>query len=163
MNIEIIQQSIVDKLSNDFTASSLTFGAFNLPDTQSGYDDAMKTVPNSAAAFVVYSGSVADPMVTTNPVAQKRRLNFTVECHSRKLYGLTGMYVLRDWIEKILLGFRPTNADRLYLIKDEITKTEDGVWVHAFQFECVAMLVQTDITDPVIAGSGPFKGVAFND
>jgi hypothetical protein len=146
MNIEIIQQSIVTQLQAAFTASSLLFTAENIPESEAGY---RKAVPNPIA-YVVYTGSTSPGVRSSNPVIQDRKLQFSVECLSRVLYGPNGLLKVRDYVELALIGFKPVNCDRMYLVKDDIDRADDSIWAHVFQFECITMLVQNDLSDPVV-------------
>ncbi|SHN45927.1 Gp37 family protein [Chitinophaga sp. CF418] len=151
MNIYPIQQSIVQKLQSVFSALSLPFEGRDLPDTSKDYDTAVV----SPIVYVVYAGSTASPSVTANTIAQERRLRFNAEIHSRLLYRSNGMFVARDMVEQALIGFKPANCQRLYLLQDDIAQSPDDpkLWVHAMQFECVTMLVQKDESDPIIIPS----------
>lgn len=153
MNIYPIQQSIVTKLASDLAVASSDFVAKDLPDSQNDYDVAVK----KPIAYVIYAGSQAIPSMTANVIAQKRNLHFNIEFHSRKLYGNQGLFLVRDVLEQSLIGFKPTNCQRMYLLKDDISKTDEGIWVHVFQLECETMLVQKEDSDPVIVPS--FNGL----
>src|SRR6186713_1669058 len=109
MNMEIIESSIVDKLQAVFVASSLEFQAKALPDAEADY----KKYPGKVTAYIVYTGSTSPVVNNTNPVTQPRRLQFAVELFSRALKGPSGLHVARDYVEKALIGFRPTNCNRL--------------------------------------------------
>lgn len=149
MNIEPIQQSIVDQLQAAFVASSLPFQAKNLPDNEADYTKAVQ----GPIAFVVYTGSTSPGVKNTNPITQERKLQFSVECFGRGLYGAAGLFAVRNTVELALIGFRPTNCQRMYLVKDDIDKGKDTIWAHVFQFECMTMLVQDTLSDPVIVPS----------
>lgn len=149
MNIQKIQQSIVERLDQQFTIAVLPFLSRNLPEGNAQYDLGLK----NPIAYVVFVGSQADPSNSTYVVSQPRRLKFHVECHSRYLYdtdSIKGLHTLRDVIEQALIGFRPVDCQPLYLIQDDSVKTEDGIWVHVLQFECQSMLVQKDVSEPIV-------------
>lgn len=158
MNIYPIQQSIVSRLQTDFTAAGTPFSALDLPETSKGYDLALQ----APIVYVVYSGSQASASTTTNTIVQPRKLTFNCEIHSRKLYNADGLFAVRDILEQSLIGFKPLNCQRLYLVKDDITQTEDtSLWIHVFQFECETVLVQKDESDPIIVPS--FQELVFNE
>ncbi|MDI3319987.1 Gp37 family protein [Pinibacter soli] len=140
MNISAIQSSIVTKLSTEFEALGLQFLAKDVPDSDKDYDIAV-TKP---VAYVVYMGSQALPSISTNVIAQVRNLQFNVEIHARTLYRENGLHVVRDIVEQILIGFKPLNSQRLFLLKDEISKTDQGIWVHILQLQCESRLIQVD-------------------
>jgi hypothetical protein len=146
MNIYPTQLSIVNRLQADFVAAGTLFLSMDMPDSPSDYDNGLR----NPISYVVYMGSQADPSSSTNVVAQNRKLKFQVECHARELYGATGLFLVRDIVEQSLIGFKPTNAQRIYLIKDDISQTDEKIWLHVFQFECETMLIQKDETDPIV-------------
>jgi hypothetical protein len=152
MNIQSIQDSIVSKLDQAFTDAALPFLSRRMPDTSMQYEMALK----NPIAYVVYAGSSAQPSMSTDIIAQSRKIRFNIECHSRLLYDVSGdmgMYALRDVVEQVLIGFTPDNAQRLYLLQDDISQTDDKIWVHVFQFECETMLIQKEQSDPIIVPS----------
>lgn len=157
MNVYVIQQSIVAKLNADFESVSVPFSAFDLPDAQNDFQKAVA----APIVYVVYTGSKPDLSISSNVIAQPRKISFSVEIHSRSLYKANGLFVARDLVEQSLIGFMPANCQRIYLIKDDITKTDDGIWVHVMQLECQTMLVQKDYSDPVVVPS--FKELSFSD
>ncbi len=152
MNFEPITQSIVEQLATGFTNSSLPFTAYRMPNSVADYNTAANAIIINPACFVVYSGSSAQLPNNTGPVSQLRKATFNVECHGKSLYGNHGLHALADLVELLLVGFEPLNCNRLYLIKDEISKTEDGIMIHLFQFECETMLVQWYSNEQIIGG-----------
>lgn len=146
MDKERIQDSILHRLRT--AVAPFVFRSERLPETQSGYDVALK----APAVYIVYNGSTGDPPNSTRIVSQKRRLKFTVEMHGRLLYGdKGGLHALSDAVEKCLVGFKPLGCQRMYLVKDELSQVEDGaVWVMVLQLECETLLVQVDDPDTVV-------------
>lgn len=157
MNLYPSQESIVQHLQADFTAAETSFLAKDLPEAEVNYDAGLK----NPIAYVVYVGSQADPSATTHTIAQPRKVRFNIEVHAKKLYGTSGIFSVRDVLEQSLIGFKPTNCQKLYLLKDDISKTEEGVWVHVYQLECQTMLVQKQENDPIIVPS--FTELVNND
>jgi hypothetical protein len=157
MNLYPAQQSIVQHLQSDFTAAETAYLAKDLPDAEVNYDAGLK----NPITYVVYVGSQTDPSATTNTIAQPRKARFNIEVHAKKLYGPSGMFAVRDVLEQSLIGFKPTNCQKLYLLKDDISKTEEGIWVHVYQLECQTMLVQKQENDPVIVPT--FTELVNND
>ena len=160
MNIAVIQQSIVDKLADGFTNANAMFLSRNMPESGAQYELGL-TKP---IAYVHYNGSQSLPSISTNIVAQPRKMKFSVECHSRLLYdvpGSLGLHTVRNLVEQVLLGFKPTNCQRLYLLQDDAAKTEDGIWVHVYQFECETMLIQVDAPDSIVVPN--FEGLTTSE
>lgn len=146
MNFEPIQTSIVNQLTATFSAKSLPFQVAHLPDNDADYIKAVQ----KQIVFVAYTGSTSPGLTSTNPVIQERKVQFAVECFSRMLYGENGISVVADNVEKSLVGFKPLNCGRLYLVKDDIIRGQDHIWTHSFQFECTTILVQDDLSDPIV-------------
>lgn len=147
MNIYPVQKSIVDHLQEDFSNAGAAFTAKDLPEVSKDFDVALE----SPIAYVVYTGSQTSPSVTSNTIAQPRKLKFSCEVHARKLYGPNGLFIVRDILEQSLVGFKPVQCQRLSLVDDQITQDKDNAfWIHIFQFEAETMLVQKDETDPII-------------
>lgn len=146
MNILPIQNDIVSKLNVAFTAASLPFRSFDLPDVP---NDVQKAVANPIV-FVAYTGSTAEPSMDARVIYQNRKLNFNIEINARRLNGENGMFAARDVVEQVLTGCTPINCGKLYLVKDDINQTDDNVWVHIYQMETQTMLVQKDEQDIVV-------------
>ncbi|MCM5528963.1 Gp37 family protein [Parasegetibacter sp. NRK P23] len=150
MNLYPSQQSIVQKLQSDFTGAGTSFVARDLPDSPG---EVLRGVANPVV-YVAYTGSISEPPLTTNTIAQRRKVTFAVECIARTLYGENGMNAVRDIVEQSIVGFKPSNCQRLYLKKDNVTQSENGeAWVHVYEFECDTILVQKEESDPIIVPS----------
>lgn len=149
MNLLPTQQSIVAQLQSTFTNMGLPFTAMDYPEADR---DVLKAL-DTPLIFVGYRGSASDQVLSTNPVYQQRTLRFFVAVYARKFYGPNGLFVARDIVEQAIIGFEPTNAQRLYLKKDDLTDTEDNIWAHMYELECVTALVQQELTENEIAAS----------
>jgi hypothetical protein len=157
MNIYTSQRNIVSKLQSDFEAIGARWKALDLPEAQNQYQIA---VPNETV-YVIYHGSNADPSISTDVIAQQRKVSFNVEIGSRTLYDANGVMTIRDIVEQSLIGLKPANCQRLYLVKDDLSITDDKIWVHVLQFECITMLMQKDESDPIVVPS--FQELVSND
>lgn len=149
MNIYLTQKSIVERLQLDFTEAGTSFLALDLPDSEDEFESGFV----NSIAYVVYTGSQALGSVSTSVIAQPRKARFNLECHARTLYGPTGLYAMRDVVEQSIIGFMPTNSNRLYLLKDDIKQTDEGLWVHVYELECDLMLIQKDESDLIVVPS----------
>lgn len=150
MDIEALQAAAVTQLNGAFAGT--LFSAQEVPDVDADYQ---RAVPNPIV-FVVYTGSENAGIVSTDPVIQRRRLKFNLECYSRTLKGDNGMIKLREVVESAMIGYKLPKCDRLYLVKDDVGR-EDSIWSHVYNVECLTMLVQTSYCDPVIVPA--FKGI----
>lgn len=146
MNIYQVQQDIVAQIQSAFTSAGTQFLAKDVPESPNDYIRALQF----AIAYVIYTGSVADPSISTRPVFQKRRLGFNVEIQGKSLYSPNGIYVARDIVEQAIIGFAPVNCHQIYLKSDEISQLEETIWVHVLKIECETNLVQKDDSDPIV-------------
>lgn len=157
MNLEVVQDSVIAKLQSYFEDEdngSLNCKAAKLPDTDKDYERAIA----ENIVFVSIMGGNAEQTISTGPVIQKRKLNVVVIPHSSSLYGAAGLQALQDAVEKVLLGFKPTNCDKLTYVKDERDKiAEHGVWLQSYNFETSCMMVQdpasNDASDEATGGN----------
>jgi hypothetical protein len=147
MDLRAIQTAVTTQLGGAFAGTS--FSAQELPESESDYQ---RAVPNPIA-YVLCTGSETIEIVSTDPVVQRRRLKFNVECYGRLLYGATGLFALRQLLESALIGYLPPNCDRLYLVKDDVNRGDDNIWCHVYNLECLTMLVQDNFSEPIIVPS----------
>lgn len=160
MDIGSVQTAITTQLSGAFAGT--TFAAQELPDNDAAFQ---RAVPNPIA-YVLYTGSEPIGFLSTDPVVQCRRLKFNVECYSRLIYGVNGLDAVRQLLESALVGFRPPNCDRVYLVKDELNRGEDLIWCHVYNLACETVLVQNNFSEPIVVQT--FTGIidsqaTFND
>jgi hypothetical protein len=138
MNYDVVEAEIVTRLNAIKTSNSLTFIANRLPEVQSGYDK-----PTTAARiYVAYKESKFDGIRTTDPVVQDETPHFEVVVQARKLRGAGAMYHTLGWIRRALLGYKPQNCNRLYLVDASIVNNEDDMFTHSMVFACKTTIVQ---------------------
>jgi hypothetical protein len=159
MNIEVIQDSIVAQIQASFTAGSLAFTAQRLPESDAEYKKAVQ----SPICFVAYTGSTSPGVKNTNPTSQDRKLQFSIQVIGLLLYNANGLHNAGDYVEKSIIGFRPTNCDRIYLVKDESTRGEDKLWTREFQVEAMTVLVQDSLSEPIVVPSLQRVDVKFQN
>ena len=145
MNLEGVVNDVTTKLANYLAAnSSLKCKAEKLPETDKEYERAI----SENIIFVAVMGGNGDATRSTGPVIQKRKLNVAVVLHSSALYGDAGLHKIMDAVEKVLIGYKPDNCDRLIYIKDDRDKiAEHGVWLQNYNFETACMLIQDDASN----------------
>ena len=143
MDLRATQTAIVAHLTAAF--ANTVFTAQELPEVEADYQ---RAVPN-AITYVLYTGSEPVEIISTDPIVQRRKLKFNVECYGRLLYGAAGLFEMRQLIESAIIGFQPPNCERLYLAKDEISRGEDLIWAHVYNLECFTILVQDNFAEPI--------------
>jgi hypothetical protein len=147
MDLGAIQSNIATQLTGAFSGTPFTTQV--LPEGDAGYQ---RAVPD-ALAYIVYTSSETVGLISTDPIVQHRRLKFNVECYGRLLYGPAGLFQLRNLVESALIGYKPLNCDRLYLVKDEIGRGDDGIWSHVYSLECMTILAQDNFSEPIVIPS----------
>ena len=114
------------------------FDAIPLPETQAEYS---KPFTNGRAT-VAFTGAKLDQPQSTDEVSQYLIVTFSLSLQSRFLRGEKGIHQLSQLVKQYLLGFRPTDCDRLYHVSHEFVRYEDGVWEHVMDFETKTLWVQ---------------------
>jgi hypothetical protein len=147
MDLRATQAAIAAQLSTAFAGT--VFTAAEMPESDATFS---RGVPNPIV-YVLLTGSDTVELLSTDPVQQIRRLKFNLECYSMKMYGDAGMLTLRPILEAAIIGFQPPSCDRLYLVKDELSRDEDSIWTHVYNLECLTVLVQSTDSEPIIIQS----------
>jgi hypothetical protein len=114
------------------------FDAIPLPETQAEYS---KPFTNGRATVAFTSAKLDDPQ-STGEISQYLVVTFSLSLQSRFLRGEKGIHKLSQLVKQYLLGFRPTDCDRLYHESHEFVRYEDGVWEHVMDFEAKTLWVQ---------------------
>lgn len=94
---------------------------------------------------VGYKGSKWDKPRSTAQITQQEELSFEISMQSRTLRGPKGIYAIKYLITKALLGFQPTDCERMYAHESGMTGTatqNDGVWTYSAIFCCTALVVE---------------------
>jgi len=114
------------------------FDAIPLPETQAEYS---KPFTNGRATVAFTSAKLDDPQ-STGEISQYIVVTFSLSLQSRFLRGEKGIHQLSQLVKQYLLGFRPTDCDRLYHVSHEFVRYEDGVWEHVMDFEAKTLWAQ---------------------
>lgn len=115
------------------------FDAIPLPETQAEYS---KPFTNGRAT-VAFTGAKLDDLQSTGEVSQYLVATFSLSLQSRFLRGDNGIHQLSQLVKQYLLGYNPTDCDRLYHVSHEFVRFEDGIWEHVMDFETKTLWVQT--------------------
>ncbi len=146
MNIELAENSIKAKLIADFEVltTPTTIVVDLLPENEKDY----KKATEHTRAYVCYAASNFSKPKSTNFIVQEEDANLQIVIMSSKLRGVDGIYDAFRLISNSLLGFEPTNCRRIYALKFEHEKREDGVFSYIYTLACGSELVQ-NFTEPV--------------
>lgn len=74
---------------------------------------------------VAYSESSFDPSTSTAQVSQKEKPSFLCNIRYQKLRGAGGLYETIQKVKEALVGFKPSNGDRLQLNKVEFDDRDE--------------------------------------
>lgn len=94
---------------------------------------------------VCYKGSKWDKPHSTQQISQKEELTFEISMQSRFLRGSKGIYAIKYMVTKALLGFMPTDCDRMYAHESGMTGVatqNDGVWTYSYLLCCTSLVVE---------------------
>ena len=108
---------------------------------------------------VCYSNSDFDPSLTNNKIGQFETESFDVVIRATKLRGQYGAYDCARLISGALVGFKPTNCERMQAVKFRFDDySAEHKWRFVFTFSARTLAVQ-DYTDPAFV---PANTVTFN-
>lgn len=108
---------------------------------------------------VCYSSSDFDPSETNNKIGQFETENFDVVIRAKKLRGQFGIYDCAKLIAGALIGFKPTNCERMQAVKFRFDDySNEYKWRFVFSFSARMLTVQ-DYTDPTPV---PVNSITFN-
>jgi hypothetical protein len=93
---------------------------------------------------VAYKSSDFPAIKSTHEIVQDELLHFEVVVQARKLRSPNGVHAMVEAIKKLLVGFRPTDCSKMYLVKNGFTSRdpETAVWTYSMIFETKYLLVE---------------------
>lgn len=92
-----------------------------------------------------YKGSKWKDTRSTSQVIQEEKLTFEIAIQSKQLRGSRGVYNLKRVVTQALLGFRPTDCDRIFADESGMTGAatqSDGIWTYSALFCCTTESVE---------------------
>jgi hypothetical protein len=92
-----------------------------LPEKQSDFTKAFKT----GRITVAYKGSKFGKPESTNALAQRETLEFELIVQARLLRGSTGVYACLESIKELILGYKLSNTDKVYLTDQALIVTDE--------------------------------------
>lgn len=156
MNYGMAEQEIVDQITAHITELGKTdlYEAMVIPETEQQYMDFYSNFTKARVA-VQYIDSQYNPGNSSGIGLQEERVRFRLTYEAKKLRGDGGIYNLIEITKQALIGFRPSDADRMTVSKYGLLEFEQGAWQPYLEFECKTLNVQTwdDNTEPSLGGS----------
>ena len=141
-----IEAEIVARLT-PFKAQG--FNVLALPEVQADYE---KPFLNGRIT-VAYHSSEFDKPQSTEQVSQWEQINFIIAVESTKLrVEGRGIYDLMATIRRYLIGFQPSNCDRMWAKEAGLKKAEydNNLWTY-YAIYCTKTLAVEDYTEEFIA------------
>lgn len=142
MNYEAVEQSIVTRLNSPLTTAG--FDVQSLPEKETDY----KTPSQKPKVWVAYSKSKFDQIsddpriLSTGSTVQKEVLNIELTIQSTKLRGNAGIFKGIELVRKRLIGFEPTNCNKLYMIQVMPQEYKENLWTYTVIMGCYSMVVE---------------------
>lgn len=133
MNYEQAEQDIVECLL-PFVNAGIQIQ--KLPETQADF----KRPFDKAKITIGYKGSKWEKPMSTGHMSQDEEVMFEFSIQSRTLRANLGVYLVKSLIIKALVGFAPTDCDKMYCKESGMTGAkevfEDGVWTYTLVMCC---------------------------
>lgn len=147
MNYTQLEEEIVARLQPLIDAGH---EVVTLPETQEKSD---KPFPKTRV-IVGYSRSEYTAPKSTAQIIQDETIYIHVSIWARKLRGNGFLYAISDAVRILLVGFMPTDCNRMYLDSRGVEEFEPGagIWARNLIFKCTTRVVEDfeDETGPLI-------------
>lgn len=140
MNYEILEDEIVEKLQPLVVDHACV--VMPHPDAPEDYP---KTFKEPVVMVTVSQASWEKTRSTSIPVQDNRvGIEVLISCrHRRNRHDKPGMMQIAEYVQSLLLGFKPTLCDQLFLKSMEFVKLDQAhVWSYAINFEAMGMRVK---------------------
>lgn len=125
-----------------------------MPETTEEY---AKPPLDKGSIIVAYIGSDFDTtdgvpkIVSIDTSSQEEYLRIELTLRSRKLRGTNGIHDIRDRAQARLLGYRPSNYDKLKLRSFNFFAFTESVWAYKLIFWCKGFIAEVpdEVTEPL--------------
>lgn len=141
MNYETLQTDIAARLATINTNPAAPVAdVMALPEAESNYKRAAHDRP---LVTIFYTGSEYGKgnsdfnSMATDVVEQEETIGFQVNVEGKKLYGSTGLYAILNVVQSLLLGFEPTNCDKIHFKRSALQRDEKDNTLFIFVLECI--------------------------
>ena len=149
MNYEQIETDVVAKLAPLDLAN---FNAVIRPENENEYAASKKAI-DKGCVFVGYTSGTfkattdKPELNTTDILVQDEVVNIELAFQCRKLRGNNGLFKMIEIAKKLLLGYRPSNCTKIYMVRMEPPMWNEGLWTYTLMIACEGMLVEHDEED----------------
>lgn len=141
MNYETLQTDIAARLAEINTNPAAPVAdVMALPEAESNYKRAAHDRP---LVTIFYTGSEYGKgnsdfnSMDIEAVAQEETIGFQVNVEGKKLYGATGLYAILNVVQSLLLGFEPTNCDKIHFKRSALQRDEKDNTLFIVVLECI--------------------------
>lgn len=160
MTIEEVENSIVARLS-PLTAPEINIAVRAIPEKESELQKAFEkpTITVQYHSAKTEEEGRKQKITDISAVQQTETIHVQVICQSQKLRGATGIYNMFQVARALLIGFKPTNCRKLFLVNCGFTDREAQVWTFCITLACetISMEKPDDIIQAMI------KQISTND
>lgn len=116
-----------------------------LPDVQAEFE---RNVPNKGRLSVLFFEAKPNPTKSVGRFAQHVDLTFHLMIQATKVEGAFGISDLQDRARKLLVGFDPTDCDRIQHGGLMFSRYLKSVWEYAFILNTHTMIVEDYTESP---------------
>lgn len=141
MNYETLQTDIAARLAEINTNPAAPIAdVMALPEAESNYKRAAHDRP---LITIFYTGSEYGKgnsdynSIAIDVVAQEETVGFQVNVEGKKLYGSTGLYAILNVVQSLLLGFSPTDCEKIHFKRSMLQRDEKDNTLFIFVLECI--------------------------
>lgn len=135
MNIREIENSIIEKLKNEFPEVKVE----GFPDKPSEFI----LLHPIGALLVHYQGSNYTSSQALSFITQENKKEFSITIITRNLRSNNGAYEYLDRVKSVLTGFKIDECSQLMPIKDNFISENSGIWQYAINFTLTTQNIQT--------------------
>lgn len=138
MQYEQLENDIVTRL----TPAIAGVDVLALPDKQSEFLKPFK----SGRITACYKGSKYGKVLSTNRLSQQETTEFEIMIEARLLRGPAGVYAFLERVKSLILGYKLTNTDKVFLI-DQTIITGAGPETFMFTMAVACTLLVAEETE----------------
>lgn len=164
MNYGIAEQEIAAWLNAKFEEINIShiYEAAPVPENEADAAAWYNKI-NKARATIEYLDSTYDPDSGNDTARIEERVRFKVTFESRIRRGIGGIYTIMELVKLFAIGFKPSNADRLTVVRGERHFVGENAIQLSIDLECKTLNLGLPeiIAAPPIEQGAVFKEAEF--
>jgi len=138
INYDILEDELITRLE-EIPGSNSTIILEKTPEDESDFNRVWK---RPTISVFVQSESYQET-VDTSIISQPTEIKIVVSVHTKKLRGSSGVRYLASLVKELLLGFRPSNYEKLTLETD-VYDFQGNIWQSFITFNAVGHIVEVE-------------------